>query len=169
MKLPFLFGLVYLSTTTAAAFVGLGTSQNDPVCAYACRASISSAPLACSGTGFGGSHSHGAPPTSPQCRAGDTSFLTTLAYCINMKCQASNVPVWKLEQYWAQQATGDPSVLPKWDYTTALQQVTTAPNTTYARGSTLNYTALVNPATYEMQEKFLIVFEKVTTVQNIYT
>lgn len=169
MKLPSFFGLVYFSTTTAAAFVGLGARQSDPVCSYACRASISSAPLACSGTGHGGGHSHGAPPTSAQCRAGDTSFLTTLAYCIHTKCQASNVPVWRLEQYWAQQATGDPSVPPKWDYTTALQQVTTAPNTTYARGSTLNYTALVDPMTYAMQEKFMIVFEKVTTVESIYT
>jgi hypothetical protein len=167
MQWSSIYGLVYFSTTTTAAFVGLGTRYNDPSCAYACRASISSAPLVCSGHGHGGAHSHGSPPTSPQCRSEDTAFLTTLAYCINTHCQ--EVPLWQLEQYWAQQATGSVSVPPKWDYSAALVHVTTSPNTTYVAATTLDYTALVSPRTFNVQQKFILVLEKVTVVQNVNT
>jgi hypothetical protein len=167
MQWSFLYGLVHLSTTTTAAFTGLGVRYNDPSCVYACRASISSAPLACSGHGHGDAHSHGAPPTSPECRGEDTAFLTTLAYCISTHCQ--DVPLWRVEQYWALQATGSPAALAKWDYSTALSQVTTAPNKTYVSATTLDYTALVNAQTVSVQQKFILVLEKMTTIQNVNT
>jgi len=167
MQWSFFYGLVCLTTSTTAAFTGLGERYNDPSCAYACRAAISSAPLACSGHGHGGAHSHGAPPTSPDCRAEDSPFLTTLAYCISANCQ--DIPIWRLEQYWALQATGSPAVPAKWDYNTARDQVTTPPNKTYVYATPLDYTALISSKTFGVQQKFILVLEKMTAIQNIYT
>lgn len=107
------------------------------------------------------------PITMPSCLAGDTSFLTTLAYCINSTCQTSE-PIWKLEKYWALQATGDLATPPKWDYQTALQQITKAPDKVLAKGATLNFTALVNPATYSMQKNFMVLFERLETYTSTY-
>ena len=159
--------LALFSTITVGAFVGLGVRENDPACAYACYNSISSAPLGCSGTGRGGSHSHGAPPTSPTCRAGDVPFLTTLAYCISLKCK--EIPGLNLEQYWASHATGSPDVLPKWTYAETLREVSIPPNSTYTRGSILDSTVLVDPTTYSIQVNFMVVFENVGVLQNVYT
>ncbi|KAK3064698.1 hypothetical protein LTS18_004778 [Coniosporium uncinatum] len=168
MRSQLLFGLAVFSSSAAAVFVGLGALAYDPVCCFACRAAVSSAPLSCSGTGHGGGHSHGAPPTSPECRPADSAFLTTLAYCINANCDAQGVPIWKLEQYWAAQTTGDPSIAPKWNYGATLQQLTTAPDVTYARGATLNVTSLVSSTAYETQRNFMEVFEKMTAQENQY-
>jgi len=168
MRSQSLLGLAYLSSSVTAVFVGLGALAYDPVCCYACRAAISSAPLSCSGTGHGGGHSHGAPPTSPDCRATDSAFLTTLAYCINSNCDAEDVPVWKLERYWADQTTGDPSIPPIWNYGTALEQVKTGPTVTYTRGTTLNATSLVSQTAYETQRNFMVVFEKETAQEHQY-
>ena len=167
MQWSLLYSLAILSTTTTAAQTGLGSRYNDPSCAYACRASISSAPLACSGRGHGGSHSHGAPPTSPECRSEDTPFLTTLAYCLSTHCQ--DVPLWRLEEFWALQVTGSPAVPAKWTYSAARDQVATSPDKTYVPATELNYTALVNSKTFGVQQKFILVLEKMTSIQNIYT
>jgi hypothetical protein len=82
-----------------------------------------------------------------------------------MNTNCPDIPLWELEQYWAQQTTGAPFVQPKWTYAVALEQVTTPPNTTYQRGSTLNYTVTVDPAGYEVQRNFMVVFEKMETIQ----
>jgi len=171
MKQLSLIGLACLSSTTEAKFYGLGNSFTNPTgpCAFACRASIASAPLACSGTGDGGGHSHGAPPTSPQCRGNDSAFLTTLAFCIDQKCRPEGVQVATLEKYWALQTTGDPSVQPKWGYTEALMQVTAKPNSTYQYGEMLNSTLSVSEETYGMQATFMAVFDRVTARESQYT
>jgi hypothetical protein len=169
MQLVRLFGLVYVGSRAYAGFTGLGVDDYNPLCCYACRNSISSARLSCSTDQDAGPHSHGAPLTLPNCRAEDVPFLTTLAYCIKTKCEVSNLPDWVLELYWAEQATGDPTVPPKWGYAATLQQITVAPNQTFASGTTLNYTALVNATAYATQERFYNVREDMANDMNQYS
>lgn len=97
-------------------------------------------------------HSHGGSgATTAECRANDTAYLTSLAWCIDTKCAAYNVPTWKLQKYWEEQSTTDPTVLAKWDYTTALQQVSTPPNKTLTMDDTLNITVLAVQSTWDTQ------------------
>jgi hypothetical protein len=99
---------------------------------------------------------HGAPAsvvTKASCRANDSAFLTTLAYCINIRC--TSVPVKDIEHYWIDQASGDPHTTPKWNYVTTLQNVNGTPNDTYASGRTINTTMLVSEKSYNIQIKWL--------------
>lgn len=96
-------------------------------------------------------HSMGGDPmTTPECRASDTSFLTTLAYCLNSTCAQDDVPAWKLEKYWADECTGDPSVAPKWTYAQSLSQVTEPPTREVTEEDTLNFTGIVPHDSWEI-------------------
>ena len=95
--------------------------------------------------------------TTPECRGGDTAFLTTLAFCIDSRCP--DVPIWQLEEFWAALASGSPAVPAKWDYRTALEHVTTAPNITYEMGVTLNSTMLVSQESWDIYNQFLPVLD----------
>ncbi|PQE03966.1 hypothetical protein CJF31_00003065 [Rutstroemia sp. NJR-2017a BVV2] len=115
--------------------------------------------------------------------ASDTAFLTTLAYCMNSKCDSDNVPVWKREQFWAatlmvmddgmsmgDMAMDDTSGLPKWDYTEALLRVSEKPTVEFnsSSKSIMNQTMLVSRADYEMQSKFMIMFDYLESLQPRY-
>ena len=97
--------------------------------------------------------------TSPQCFASDSAYLTTLAWCINTKCAPDHIPAWKLELFWAQQSTSDPTVAPKWTYAQALESVTQPPTRVLASSDVLNYTALANDSVWALQA---------TTLQSVY-
>jgi hypothetical protein len=84
-----------------------------------------------------------------------------------MHCQ--DIPLWRLEEFWALQATGSPAVPAKWTYSAARDQVTALPNKTYVPATTLDYTPLVNLKTFGVQQNFILVLEKMTSIQNIYT
>ncbi|KAF2185754.1 hypothetical protein K469DRAFT_664736 [Zopfia rhizophila CBS 207.26] len=152
------------------AFIGYGISMYKPNCAFACRSSIEAAMLACSSHDHGGGgHSHGGSGmTSPECRAGDTPFLTTLAYCINSTCAQYNVEAWKLEKYWADKTTGDKAVVPKWTYAQALAQVEEPPTEELEEDATLNFTAKVNEETWNEYRETLKHFELAETVHSQY-
>lgn len=167
--LTFLFALTF-APLVHSSFVGLGDRHiYKPVCAYACRAILSNAPLACSGTGPPVGHSHG-PPTSPECRASDKPFLTTLAFCIQQHC-GDSVPVWELEKYWAEQVTGDfGATVPELGYQEALREIRDEPQEVYhGHGDVLDGSYLVDEKAYGVQATFMPVFEYVTEVQNQYT
>ena len=92
----------------------------------------------------------GSDMTSPQCRADDTPWLTTLAWCMCTSCAEFNVSTSELEAFWEDQCTGDPTVAPKWSYSTTLFSITEPPTRKLDEADdTLNSTALVNPAVYE--------------------
>ncbi|KAK4174683.1 ferric reductase like transmembrane component-domain-containing protein [Triangularia setosa] len=117
----------------AQALIGYGITMYDPSCGFGCYDSVSGYMLECSVMDHGpvGAHSHGAGgPTSPECRASDTYFLTTLAYCMNTTCDAST-PRWKLEKFWSEQATGSKTVASKWSYAEALAQIKEPPTDEY--------------------------------------
>jgi len=173
----FLASLALLSQTRAHSasykFPGYGFSWYDPVCAYACYNSLTGATLQCtemdhSMDDMGGMHMAG--PTTPECRASDVSFLTTLAYCFNTTCDEVAVPVWKREQFWNGKVTGDESVVPKLSYGEALAQIKEMPMVTFNSSSmdALNGTQIVPKTTIDMQSKFMVLFDKLEMVQAKY-
>ncbi|KAK2747992.1 hypothetical protein FQN57_001583 [Myotisia sp. PD_48] len=140
------------------AFIGLGIEMYHPSCAFACRAAIASAPLSCSTHGEG---EHSKAQTTPDCRAGNTPFLTTLAWCMNSTCDPSTVSTWQLEKYWREKATGGVTVLPKWSYVEAIHQVANPPSREWEGDAhnTLNFTAIVPHHSWESQKLTLEYFE----------
>ncbi|KAF2841044.1 hypothetical protein M501DRAFT_1030227 [Patellaria atrata CBS 101060] len=160
------------SIPLATAFVGLGKMMYKPSCAYACRAAIESATLSCSeeGHSHGGHMGHGGGMmTTPECRAGDTPFLTTLAYCINSTCEEFDVDFWKLEKYWHDKTTGDVAAVPKWTYGEAvLEAGRNPPETEWDGESTLNFTALVPKESWIAQKMTLEYFEEQETLHARY-
>ncbi|KAK1569919.1 ferric reductase like transmembrane component-domain-containing protein [Colletotrichum navitas] len=150
--------------------MGCGQSWYDPRCAYACRAVIGSAPLDCPDTdagGMTGMDMHKASPMAP-CIADNVDFLSTLAYCMGERCVADGVSASKLEAYWADQATGDPTVPPHWTYGAVLANITLPPNRTFETGDTLNYTAFISAADYQYQYDFDRFFDWEEAVQSTY-
>jgi hypothetical protein len=161
MKCSFTLALACLMPEPVVALVGTATDMYNPPCAHACRRAVASNMLSCSSHDAPGGHMHGGDSamTSPQCRAGDTAFLTTLAWCMSTKCAQYHVPTWRLEKFWQEQCTGDPAVAPKWDYGTALQHVTQPPTRELTMDDALEVTALAPEATWELQYRTLTFFE----------
>ena len=107
----------------------------------------------------GHSHSESAM-TSPRCRAEDTAFLTTLAWCMSTECAQFSIPTSSLETFWEEECTGDASVAPKWDFGTAVRQVTGPPTKELAEEQTLNSTLLVPQSTWRLQYGTLTYMEE---------
>jgi hypothetical protein len=172
---PLQLALLLLFTATANAYktglMGYGQSWYDPACAYACRAIIGSAPLDCPDHDTAdmdmSMHMHGGSPMA-SCISENFNFLSTLAYCLDNHCTAIGVSPSKLEVYWADQATGDKTILPKWTYGAVLANITQAPNRTFETGDTLNYTALISDSDYKYQYDFNVFFDWEEAVQSTY-
>jgi hypothetical protein len=146
---------------------GYGYSWYAPPCAFACYNALSSAMLECTSMDHSGGHGHGAGPTSPECRAGDTAFLTTLAYCMEFNCGA-NTPTWERELFWSKHVTGDEAVLPKWDYSITLKEISEAPTVVYNSSELLNHTVLLDQESYDMQYNFNVIFDRMEGLQSRY-
>ncbi|KAI1388035.1 ferric reductase like transmembrane component-domain-containing protein [Hypoxylon trugodes] len=167
-------------TTTASLFtttrgghglIGYGQWWYDPKCCYACRGVIASAPLECPDGSVGnadtGMDMNMASP-AVSCISDNTAFLTTLAYCINSTCYGDQVGTWEIEKYWADEATSDPSVPPKWTYGMTLANITQAPTRIWRGGTVLNYTALLLSSDYEYQKSFDDLFDWEEYIQSTY-
>lgn len=147
----------------ASAFIGMGIPMYDSVCAYACRAVMSSADIPCDTSHDHGGmdmgdmgdmamkkrHSHESKIT-PECRAMSEPFLTSLAYCINSTCDAG-IEAWKLEKYFLVEATGEPGVAPMWGYEQSLMHVNGTPDSTYDSHAMMNKTQLLASGDWEQQ------------------
>ena len=133
----------------------------DPPCAFACRDIFGSAMLTCSGHDHSsGAHSHGQGPTSAECYASDTPWLTTLANCINKTC--SDVAPWELEKYWAERVTGRlTGVPPKWTYQETLTQMqgSALPSRLLEDDEMLDFTAAFDQEIWESTRGALQQFE----------
>ena len=129
MKLPSAAWLACLLTRPVLeALVGYGIYPYKPPCAHACDRSLSTLMLECSSPmGSMSGMDMDSAMTSPRCRAGDTPWLTTLTYCMRTECASSNVPTSELETFWEKQCTGDPTVAPKWSYSTTLFNIAQPP------------------------------------------
>ncbi|KAK0625796.1 ferric reductase like transmembrane component-domain-containing protein [Immersiella caudata] len=162
-------GLLALLPSPAAGFIGYGITMYDPSCAFGCSDALSGYMLECSDHDHVSSgHSHGGGgPTSPECRAGDTPWLTTLAYCIDTMCEES-VPAWKKEKYWAEQSTGSKTVAPKWTFAEALAQVREPPTREVGEEEMLNFTAIANHESWESNKVTREFFEIAETTHSRY-
>ncbi|PVH81805.1 hypothetical protein DL98DRAFT_623037, partial [Cadophora sp. DSE1049] len=132
-----------------AGLVGFGIYPYSPYCAYTCLRSIEGLMLACSeAMDMSGMMIHGATATPTECRAQDTPWLTTLAWCLKTKCD--DLKTSQIEAFWEQQSTEDPTVPAKWGYEAALLNITEAPtHVLTAADEDLNFTSIVNPDTYQ--------------------
>lgn len=134
-----------LPSRASVGLPGITNPIDDPACAYACTGSLSGYALSCSHVDHSRLSDHGHGPyihTSPDCRANDEPYLTTLAWCLHTKCLPYNVPTSRLEAIWEQEATHDPSVPAKWSYTEALLNVAEPPTRQLVMGDAINATLL---------------------------
>ncbi|KAH8588423.1 ferric reductase like transmembrane component-domain-containing protein [Bisporella sp. PMI_857] len=158
MRVSTTFTLLCVSLPWCFALIGYGIPMYDPSCAFACRAAIASAPLTCSDHGAGGHSSggHGASmTTTPQCRASNLPFLTTLAWCIQTNCGPLNIELWRLEKYWREQVPGAKGVIPKWSYTESVQQISGTPSQLLNKKEVMNVTVLVPTTSWQSQKNTL--------------
>ncbi|KAK0651111.1 ferric reductase like transmembrane component-domain-containing protein [Cercophora newfieldiana] len=153
----------------AAGLIGYGIVMYDPACAFGCSDTLSGYMLDCSDHDHVSSgHSHGGGgPTTPECRADNTPWLTTLAYCIASNCDAS-VPAWKKEKYWLEQSTASKSVAPKWTFAEALAQVKEVPTREVGEEEMLNFTAVANHESWQMNTLTREFFEEAETAHSRY-
>jgi hypothetical protein len=174
MKLPFRATSVACLVAAAAAvdsgLVGYGIEPYEPPCAHACQSSLASLMLACSVGGDDGGHSHGASGmTPPRCRAGDTPWLTTLAWCMKTKCAPYGLATSRLQMFWEQSSTGDPAVAPKWDYPTTLHEMGGEPREELAADAeSLNSTMMVNNGLYTAQYNSMVAVYRETVIEGQY-
>jgi hypothetical protein len=164
MKPPTLITAASLLIPSVSAFGEMDGMQGyhsyDPLCAMACLRSIYSMMLDCSD----GGQRLGmiAMMTSTTCWAENTPYLTTLAYCMSVKCDR-DIPQSKLETFWENEATGQKSagiatVPAKWSYGDALAHVNGTPSVQLiATDTMLNTTSFVAESTYKAQYNVLYV------------
>ena|ERR1700753_1848277 len=153
---------VLLATVVAArsrefhGLIGLGAKLYDLPCGTACYEGIAFNPLVCTpktSNGHSHSHKHAREPTTPSsCFAADSSYLTTLAWCIKQNCP--NVETWKIEKFWRHYAVNRkifpvPPV-PKWTYQESLQNINETPTQMMGMNTLLNKTMTVNNQKYEL-------------------
>lgn len=143
---------LFLSLLTVAGLcsasiglTGIDSFDNQPFCATACYGSLSSYRLDCSvvhGDERDDHHAH--VVTSPECRADNLPFLTSLAWCIRSKCDevGEHLTTSAIEQFWERTSTGDPAVQPTWSYRQALANVSDAPTMELTHGGTINETVV---------------------------
>ena len=162
LSASWLAGLL-VTPVLGGGLVGYGIYPYNLDCAFACLRPLSSYILQCS-SGIGKSAT-----TSPQCRTGDTPWLTTLAWCMRTECAEYHVATSELEAFREQQCTGDPTVAPNWGYTTSLQHVARPPTQELSvTDETLNTTAIVSPLVYKEQHDALSAVQREVTVESAY-
>ena len=153
--------LACLVSRPLAALVGFGLDMYNPTCAHACFRAIEPNMLSCSNHHAHGGHMHGADPmTPPECRAGDTAYLTTLAFCMSSRCARYHISTSRLEEFWERECTRNPAVMPKWNYGTAVQHLTQVPTQEVHENDVLNFTAVVPETAWNLHYHTLTFMEK---------
>ncbi|KAK4176575.1 putative ferric reductase transmembrane component [Triangularia setosa] len=137
--------------------VGFGLHPFKIYCASACHWALLAYPLECSDKSV--KAFLGWTITSSECKANDTAYLTTLAWCLYDKCGETR-RMSELQGFWETEATRDmlqfgnrSKPLPaKWSYEETLQQIAEPPTKEPANTTTvLNFTALVPEDEYQAQ------------------
>ena len=171
MKVPLSLSLVcLLAQRSSGALVGYGIWPCEPVCAFACDMSFSSLNLGCSTSmPMDSEMNSGTAMTTPQCRASDTPWLTSLAWCMHTQCAGYDVSASDLEKFWEEQITGDPTVVAKWTYAEALFNISQPPTNQISEiDKMLNSAALVNAEDYQAQFNAMKSVERESIVESAY-
>lgn len=144
-----LFELVATLAAVTPCWASIGLSgidawPNSPYCATACYGCLSSYRLDCSEIHGDPDDHHAHVMTSPECRADNVPFLTSLAWCISAKCEEvdAGLSIGDIEKFWETSATGDGSVQAAWSYKQSLTNVTDEPTMVLGHGGTINETVV---------------------------
>lgn len=156
--------------TKKTGLIGIqGFNIYDPVCAHACFRLFSNGfTLECTTTASGGGHeghSASTSTTSPECRASNFPYLSSLSWCIHTKCPPET-PASKIELFWQTQITGDVKVVPKWSYGEVLANITEMP-TQVQNGTVLTITSLT-PERWGFIRNALWYFYRETCLESVY-
>ncbi|CAG1959089.1 unnamed protein product [Fusarium graminearum] len=164
----FAWFVVLVTRAAANGIEGYGLSSYDPLCAESCLRSLSSLSLSCSEHSDGHGHMMMAMVTTPACRANNTAFLTSTAWCLSVKCADQHVS--KLEAYWEKWVTGSKEVVPKWTYSESLAEVDPRPPKYEVADidMSLNETSVVNPTAYLKQWNVLGGVKREITLESTY-
>jgi hypothetical protein len=139
---------------SAYALTGFNDEQTnyDPLCAHACQRVLGTAMLSCSDVmDMGHDMMAISPMTSATCYASDEPYLTSMAWCIHIKCAEDHIRTSKIDSFWERKITGDAKTEAKWSYAEALQHVFEPPKKVLGAHETLNFTALANDTIYTVQ------------------
>ena len=155
-------GLLLVSAqANAELIIGLGSDAGFPICAVACARTLAQNSLVCSSVDSYstlGLNSH--VVTTPECYAGDTFYLTTLAYCLRIRCEYAKLKTSQLEEWWEGATPVEPATAvngkkvlatPKWGYFESLDKIEKTPTQVVMPGQALNFTALVDDTAYRFQ------------------
>jgi len=160
-----------LSYVQTQALVGFGLYTYDPMCGEVCLRSFQGYMLGCSVMAHdGGGHMMGMASTSPQCYGNDSAYLSSVAYCMSVKCLEWDIKPSKRESFWEEQVTGHPDIPPKWSYAEALANANPLPPTYQLtkNDTSLNFTSIVNPATYLAQWNVLSAVYRESILESLY-
>ncbi|KAH6681031.1 ferric reductase transmembrane component 4 [Plectosphaerella plurivora] len=133
-----------LGCAAGIGLTGIDSFENHPFCVTACYGSLSSYRLNCSVVHGDEDDHHAEVMTAPECRADHAPFLTSLAWCIQSKCEEVNevLTTSQIEEFWERTSTGDPTVQPIWSYRQAIAQVSEEPTLVLGHGGTINETVV---------------------------
>ena len=88
---------------------------------------------------------------------------------MHTECAEHNIATSELEAFWRQQCTGDPTVAPKWGFTTSLGYIVQLPTQELTEtAETLNSTALVPSLAYKEQYNALSAVQREVAVESAY-
>ncbi|EPS45668.1 hypothetical protein H072_340 [Dactylellina haptotyla CBS 200.50] len=142
-----------------------------PYCAMACIRPLMAMMLDCSSDGqMIGSM---LMTTTTECWADNTPYLSSLAWCMNIKCAPFDIPASELEHFWETQATGQQNagaitVPPKWSYGEALA-LNERPMFQLTVGDMdLNRTALIPNELWIKQYNIFSTLQRESTIENTY-
>lgn len=112
--------------------------------------------------------------TTSACWAENTPYLTSLAWCMHIKCSEYNITNSKLEYFWETETTGQSNageigVPPKWSYSEALANIASPPTNQLTPTDTwLNETSIVSALVYQEQWNVLTSVQRETVHENAY-
>jgi hypothetical protein len=156
---------------TSYSFPGYGFSWAAPACGYACWSVLSVATLSCTPMDHSGDMGgHMMSMTSPECQASDSALLTSVAYCMSQNCPEDVTPAQR-EDYWrARMLDTTGTVRAKWTYGEALAQIQGVPTVEFNKSSeeVLSQTVLANKETYDINNRFNILFDHIEMLQTRY-
>lgn len=113
-----ILGFVCNATGTKHGIIGFGISLYPDLCCQACHDSLSTLLLSCTTFGSDGDDMSGMDmetmsmdtgTTTEDCRASNTPWLQTMAYCIQQNCDAMGYPAVKQAQCFSVQAVAGAS------------------------------------------------------------
>jgi hypothetical protein len=112
--------------------------------------------------------------TTADCWASNEPYLTTLAYCMQVKCEKDEIKASKLEWFWENESTGQSNAgqslaTPKWTYSETLAKMTGPPtNQLNSTDKWLNVTSLVPEDVYTEQWNVLVAVDQEFARENAY-